>query len=101
MWRQSSCICPIQLIAYEGHGIKLVLSTSTAAAKVDMAVHSLGGTIVPAAYQGSADSSRDDKLKRSIALLEEALELIDELKDHPEAGARLSALIEELKANSD
>ena len=64
-------------------------------------MHLPGGTIVPAAFHGSADSLRDEKLKRSIALLEEALELIDELKDHPEAGARLSALIEELKANSD
>lgn len=64
-------------------------------------MHLLGGTIVPAAYQGPADSSRDEKLKRSIALLEQALALLDELKDHPEAGARLSALIEELKANSE
>ena len=64
-------------------------------------MHLLGGTIVPAAYQGPADSSRDEKLKRTLALLEEALVWLDELKDHPEAGARLSALIEDLKAKSD
>lgn len=45
-----------------------------------------------------ADSPfREERLRRSIALLQEALELLDELADYPELGARLSGVIEILQ----
>lgn len=40
--------------------------------------------------------SREDRIQRMIALLDEALQIIDELGDPP-TGARLQSIIDELK----
>jgi hypothetical protein len=47
---------------------------------------------------GKADGrSHEELMQRSIALLEEALQLLDDLGDYPELGARLSGVIEILQ----
>lgn len=46
---------------------------------------------------GGDGPSRDDRLERAIALLDEALGILDELDDYPEIGARLHGLIEDLR----
>jgi len=56
---------------------------------------------MPAPNMEADGSSRDEKLQRAISLLETALALLDELGDHPEAGARLSGIIEALKDDGD
>lgn len=45
-------------------------------------------------------SSRVIKLRRAISLLEEALQVVDDLQDYPEVGARLAGLIESLEVSA-
>ena len=52
---------------------------------------------MPAASPEADGSLRQQRIQRSILLLEEALQIIDELEDFPEIGARLHGLVESLK----
>ena len=52
------------------------------------------------ATEGGDGQSRDDRLEHAIALLDQALGMIDELDEHPEIGARLHGLIEDLRKDS-
>jgi hypothetical protein len=54
---------------------------------------------MPAAQEKAAPSSKIQRVTRSIELLNEALNYIDELGEYPEIGARLAALIDELGEN--
>lgn len=56
---------------------------------------------MPAATQGADDSSRDERIRRAITLLSEALSFLDELEEFPELGARLQGLIEDLRDKND
>lgn len=47
---------------------------------------------------GAGDLSRVDKLRRALSLLEESLQLIDEAKDYPDIGARISAVIDSVQS---
>lgn len=50
---------------------------------------------------GGDGESRDDRLDQAIRLLQQALAMIDTLDDHPEIGARLHGLIEDLRKESE
>jgi hypothetical protein len=60
----------------------------------------LGGFPMPAASKEADGSSRHQRIARAILLLDEALQIIDDLEDLPELGARLHGLIDELKNES-
>lgn len=54
------------------------------------------------ASKGEADGfTRAQYLRQIISLLQEALRLLDEMKDQAETGARLAAIIEDLQDQCD
>jgi len=54
------------------------------------------------ASKGEADGfTRAQYLRQIISLLQEALRLLDELKNHAETGARLATIIEDLQDQRD
>lgn len=60
----------------------------------------LGGIRMPATSEEADGSSRQEGTERAIALLEEALQIMDDLGEFPELGARLHGLIEALRDES-
>lgn len=57
----------------------------------------LGGTGMTAAAQEPDGSTGGVSVERALALLEEALQILDALGDCPEVGARLQHIIEALE----
>jgi len=58
--------------------------------------------VVMLASKGEADGfTRAQYLRQIISLLQEALRLLDELKNHAETGARLATIIEDLQDQRD
>ena len=57
----------------------------------------LGGYFMAAAGQDADRSSGEERVDRALALLGEALQIIDELGDAPDLAARLDEVIERLK----
>lgn len=58
----------------------------------------LGGFRMPATNPEGHGPSRDENIKRAIAQLDEALQIMDGLGDWPELGASLQGIIEALTA---
>ena len=56
----------------------------------------LGGNSMPAANQGADHPSGDERHERALALLVEALRILDTDDDVPELGARLQGIIDDL-----
>lgn len=54
---------------------------------------------MPATTREADGSSRQTRVLRAVALMEEALQIIDDLEDYPEVGARLHGLVESLKGD--
>lgn len=52
---------------------------------------------MPAANPQAHGLSRDERTNRAVALLDEALQIIDGLGDCPELGARLQSIVEALR----
>jgi hypothetical protein len=52
---------------------------------------------MPAASQGADDSSEDFTVDRALALLEQALEIVDRWGDCPAIGARLQQVVDEVE----
>ena len=61
----------------------------------------LGGNCMPTATQEAVGSSREERIQRAIALLNEALHIIDELEDCTVIGARLQDIIDRLAEERD
>ena len=56
---------------------------------------------MPAANDGADWSLREQRLRRSISLLEESIYLIDEIGGYADLGARLAGVIDALKEDAD
>ena len=52
---------------------------------------------MPAASQGADDSSEDLTVDRALALLEQALQIVDRWGDCPAIGARLQQVVDEVE----
>ena len=52
---------------------------------------------MPAASQGADDSPEDSTVDRALALLEQALDIIDRWGDCPAIGARLQQVVDEVE----
>lgn len=60
----------------------------------------LGGLRMHAASQEADGPSRDERIQRALALLNEALQIIDDLEEFPAVGARLCSVVEALNDES-
>ena len=54
---------------------------------------------MPATDHGADQPERAEPMNRAIALLVEALEIVDSECDRPELGARLQGIIDDLQAH--
>ena len=61
----------------------------------------LGGLYMSASNAPDCAESARPSLARAQQLLEEALQIIDQLGSHPELGARLQEVIDDLKSLTD
>lgn len=70
--------------------------SSNVLAAVGKRVALLGSFRVPAASQDVGASPDEERVKRALLLLREALQIIDDIGEYPEAGAKLNDVIESL-----
>lgn len=54
---------------------------------------------MPVANEGAEWSLREQQIRRSIGLLEEAMSLIDQIGAYPDLGARIAGIIDVLNDN--